>query len=39
MSNFVLIADFEQAKVFLVDIEKANVFEDRIGHIKRYVLF
>ena len=39
MSNFALIADFEQAKVFLVDIEKTNIFEGRIGHIKRYVLF
>ena len=37
--QFVLIADFEQANVFLVHIEKANIFEDKIGHIMRYVLF
>ena len=39
ISNFVLIADFEQTNVCLVYIEKANIFEDKIGHIMRYVLF
>ena len=39
ISNFVLIVDFEQANVCLVHIEKANIFEDKIGHIMRYVLF
>ena len=38
ISNFVLIVDFEQANVCLV-IEKANIFEDKIWHIMRYVLF
>ena len=33
ISNFVLIVDFEQANVCLVHIEKANIFEDKIGHI------
>ena len=37
--TFVLIVDFEQANVYLVHIEKANIFEDKIGHIMRYVLF
>ena len=39
ISNLVLIVDFEQANVFLVHIEEVNIFEDRIGHIMRYVLF
>ena len=39
MSNFVLIVDFEHAKVCLVHIEKVNFFEDKIGHIMGYVLF
>ena len=38
VSNFVLIVDFEQANVFLVHIEKANTFEDKMGHIMRYVV-
>ena len=37
--NFVPIVDFEQANVCLVNIEKASIFEDKIGHIMRYVLF
>ena len=37
--NFVLFVDSEQANVCLVHIEKANIFEDKIGHIMRYVLF
>ena len=36
---FALIADFEQTNVCLIHIEKANIFEDRIGHIMRYVLY
>ena len=41
ISNFVLIVivDFEQANVCLANIEKANIFEDKIVHIIRYVLF
>ena len=39
ISNFVLIADFEQANFCSVHIEKVNIFEDKIGHIMRYVLF
>ena len=38
ISNFVLIADFEQANVCLVHIEKENTFEDKIGRIMRYVV-
>ena len=38
ISNFVPIVVFEQANVSLVHIEKANIFEDEIGHL-RYVLF
>ena len=38
ISDFVLIIDFEQANVFLVHIEKANTFEDKIGYIMRYVV-
>ena len=37
ISHFVLIVDFEQAKVRLVHIEKSNTFEGKIGHIIRYV--
>ena len=47
--HFVLIVDFEQANLCLVHIEQANVclvriekatiFENKIGHIMRYVLF
>ena len=37
ISNFVLIVEFEQAKFCLVQIEKTNTFEDKIGHIIRYV--
>ena len=37
MSNFFLIADFEQAKIYLVHGEKANTFEDKIRYIIRYV--
>ena len=36
--NFVLIVDFEQTNVCLVCIEKSNTFEDKIGHIMRYVV-
>ena len=36
ISNF---ADFEQANFCLVHSEKADIFEDKIGHIMRYVLF
>ena len=39
ISNFVLIVDFEQANVYLVPIEKANISEDKIGNIMPYVLF
>ena len=39
ISNFFLIVDFEQANVCSVHIEKANIFEDKIGYIMRYVLF
>ena len=38
ISNFVLIVDFEQANVCLAHIEKLNTFEDKIGHIMRYVV-
>ena len=38
ISNFVLIVDFEQANVCLVHIEKANSFEDKIGHIMRCII-
>ena len=37
ISNFVLIVDFEQAKVSLVHIEKTKTFEDKIWHIMCYV--
>ena len=36
--NFVLFVDFEQGNVCLVHIENANIFEDKIGHMMRYVL-
>ena len=39
ISNFVSIVYFEQANVCLVHTEKANISEDKIGHIMRYVLF
>ena len=39
ISNVVLIVDFEQVSVCLVHNEKANIFEDKIGHIVRYALF
>ena len=39
MSNFVLIAEFEQANVCFVHIEKENIFEEKIGYIMCYVLF
>ena len=38
-SNFVLIVEFEQANVRSVHIEKANIFEDKIGYIMHYVFF
>ena len=38
ISNFVLIVDFKQANVCMVHIEEANISEDKIGHIMRYVL-
>ena len=31
ISSFVLIAEFEQANVYWVHIEKTNTFEDKIG--------
>ena len=37
ISSFVLIAEFEQANVCWVQIEKKNTFEDKIGYIMRYV--
>ena len=37
ISNFVLIIDFENVKAFLVYIEKAISFEDKIGYIMHYV--
>ena len=37
ISNFLLITDFEQAKVFCVRIEKINTFEGKISYIVRYV--
>ena len=37
-SNFALIFGFEQAKVCLVHIEKTSTFEEKIGHITRYVI-
>ena len=39
MLTIFIIVDFDQANVCLVYIEKANIFEDKIGHITRYVLF
>ena len=36
-SNFLLIIDFEQAKVCWIHIEKINTFEDKIRYIMRYV--
>ena len=36
-SNFVLIADIEQANVCWVHIEKTNTYEDKIAYIMRYV--
>ena len=38
ISNFLLIVDSEQANVCLVHIEKASTFEDKIGHMMRYVV-
>ena len=38
ISNFLLIIDFEQAKVCWVHIEKINTFEDKIRYIMRYVV-
>ena len=38
-SAVVLTVDFEQVRVCLVHSEKANIFEDKIGHIMCYVLF
>ena len=35
ISNFVLIFDFEQAKVSLFHIGKTKTFEDKIEHIMR----
>ena len=37
-SHFVLIADFEQAHVCWVNIEKANTFEGKIRYVIRYVI-
>ena len=33
ISNFVLIIDVQQANVYLVHIEKAMTFEDKIGYV------
>ena len=38
ISKFVLIVDFERANVCFVHIEKANTFENKIGHIMRYIV-
>ena len=38
ISNFLLIIDFEQAKVCWVQIKKINTFEDKIMYIMRYVV-
>ena len=38
ISNFVLIVDFQQANVYSVQIDKANIFEAKFGRIMRYVL-
>ena len=32
MLTIFIIVDFDQANVCLVYIEKANIFEDKIGH-------
>ena len=37
ISHFILIVDFEQTNVCLFYFEKSNTFEDKIGHIMRYV--
>ena len=39
VNGVVLIVDFEQANIWFVHIEKVNIFEDKIGHIMRYVSF
>ena len=36
ISNFVLIAHFEQANVCWADLEKTNTFEDKIGCMLQY---
>ena len=33
------MVDFQQANVCFVYIEKANIFENKVEHIMRYVLF
>ena len=38
ISKFLLIIDFEQAKVCWVHIEKINTFEDKIRYIMRYLV-
>ena len=38
ISNFLLIIDFEHAKVCWVYIEKLNTFENKIRYIMRYVV-
>ena len=36
--NFLLIVDFEQAKICWAHIEKINSLEDKIRYIMRYVV-
>ena len=38
ISNFDLIADFEQANACWVHVEKINIFEGKIEYIMRYVV-
>ena len=38
ISNFLLLIDFEQAKVCWVHIEKIKTFENKIRYIMRYVI-
>ena len=38
ISDFLLIIDFEQPKVFWVYIEKINIFEDKIRYTRCYAV-
>ena len=38
ISNFLLIIDFEQAKLCWVHSEKINTFENKMGYIMYYVV-